>query len=273
MKRRCNQCRELKPVKAFGTALKNCIDCRARAVGGYNRRGRDPRLDVRTELRVTWRPRSLVAKLGGIPSSSTAGFTCPTSCSLRGNGCYAEYGYGGSRWRRMSMGEEGIGWPDFLDKIRGLPPGQLWRHNLAGDLPGKGNRVSPKRIAELVAANRGRRGFTFTHKPVLRSTPARIVVAGANRFGLTVNLSAVGPKKADKLAVLGIGPVVTVLKHDAPVRSLTPKGRTILVCPAQRTDDGATCASCGWCADARRDWVVGFRAHGQMAHRVSLRVK
>jgi hypothetical protein len=52
---------------------------------------------------------------------------------------------------------------DFLQAIRSLPAGQLWRHNQAGDLPHSGGRISRRFIRGIVAANRGRRGFTYTH--------------------------------------------------------------------------------------------------------------
>lgn len=272
--KRCNQCWDKKPLKAFSGRKMNCDSCRDAASAGYVRKGRHPQLDQPGATRVQWRAHTLVGKLGGIPCSTSSGHTCPSSCSLKGNGCYAEFGFGGWQWKRLSRGDIGISWSAFIEQVRALPPGQLWRHNLAGDLPGRGGTISYRMLAELVVANAvaRARGFTFTHKPVRSSKRARAAVAGANRFGFTVNLSADTPPEADRLADLDVGPVVCIVPTDSPVRSHTPAGRKILVCPAQRTDNDATCASCGWCADATRDWVVGFRAHGQMKRKVSLRV-
>ncbi|KKN01863.1 hypothetical protein LCGC14_1123600, partial [marine sediment metagenome] len=191
MKKRCNQCWQLKDLKGY----KNCDDCRARVRGGYTPVGRPAELDTPGPTRVMWNERSMVQKLGGIPASTSSGHTCPDACELKGNGCYAEFGIGGAWWRALSSGGQpprggdvGISWGEFLDRVRALPRGQLWRHNLAGDLPGKGNRIAGSKLRELVAANEGRCGFTFTHKPM--TTTARHWVRNANRRGFTINLSA-----------------------------------------------------------------------------------
>ena len=64
------------------------------------------------------------------------------------------------------------------------------------------------------------------------------------------------------LADMGIGPVVTVLPTDAPRTIKTPKGRTIVACPAEYSDR-VTCANCGLCQRRdRKDVIVGFHAHG-----------
>jgi len=75
--------------------------------------------------------------------------------------------------------------------------------------------------------------------------------------------SANGPAHADELAARRLGPVATVLPFmkEPPALLKTPKGRTIVVCPAQRSD--ITCAECGLCAKAWRKSIVGFVAHGQ----------
>lgn len=267
---RCNQCWLRKARASFpDSSTHECRTCLRRRRNGYERRGRHADLDERRVLRVQWRAKSNVDKLGGIPCSTTAGFTCPTSCSMRGDGCYAEFGHGGAKWRQLSRGELGVTWPRFLELVRALPAGQLWRHNLAGDLPGAGNNIAPAQLLELVRANAGRRGFTFTHKPPTSSNVT--AVRRANAEGLTVNWSADNLREADKLAELEVAPVVVVLPRDAPVNSYTPRGRHVVVCPSQRRA-AVTCASCQLCAEPDRSVIIGFRAHGQMNKRVSLRV-
>ncbi len=59
---------------------------------------------------------------------------------------------------------------------------------MAGDLPGHGDRIDTLMLAELVEASRGRRGFTYSHKPASRENLAEI--RRANRKGFTINLSA-----------------------------------------------------------------------------------
>lgn len=212
------------------------------------------------------------SKTGPIPVSITAASTCPASCPLRdGGGCYAESGYVAIHWRRVTSGERGTDWEMFCRQVAALPRGQLWRHNQAGDLPGVGDAVDAAELAELVRANRGRSGFTYTHKPMDVPGNAEAVRA-ANEGGFTVNLSADDLAEADRLSDLGIAPVVAVLPEEvdgASARSLrTPAGRTVTVCPATWRDD-VTCARCGICQRADRGTVVGFPAHGARKRRAS----
>jgi len=150
--------------------------------------------------------------------------------------------------------------------IRSLPPRQLWRHNVAGDLPGAGETVDAYELGEIVRANIGRRGFTYTHK----HRPQAIKWAQhATAWGFTVNLSADDAGHADRLSAHGL-PVACIVPSDTPKLSYTPEGRRIVVCEAQ-TREESTCENCGnfdaWCSRADRDFIVGFRAHGTRAKR------
>jgi hypothetical protein len=167
----------------------------------------------------------------------------------------------------------------------------LWRYAQAGDLPGYGAKIDAELFSELVAANTGKSAIGFTHKPVLGDDPVAIenrrLLAAAANAGFTVNLSADTPAHADRLADLGIAPVVTVLarayarravrhrfkrKRDEWAETIgewrdrtaalprhTPGGRRIAICPATYSD--VTCKTCGACARVR-DAVIGFPAHG-----------
>ena len=150
---------------------------------------------------------------------------------------------------------------DLCDKIAALPAGQLWRMNVAGDLPGSGEDLDPVALGQIVRANTGRRGFTYTHK---KSPDAIDWVRHANRWGFTVNLSADDAGEADTLAEADVGPVCAIVPQDTPAKSWTPGGRVIVVCPAQIRED-VTCQSCGLCAIPDRSVIIGFRAHGTRA--------
>ena len=139
--------------------------------------------------------------------------------------------------------------------------GQLWRHAVAGDLWGQGERVDPVALGEVVRANIGRRGFTYTHK---KSAQAIKWIRHANAWGFTVNLSADDAGEADALANVSRSPLTCIVPMDTPEKTETPEGRTIIICPAQTRDD-ITCASCGLCARADRRVIIGFRAHGSRA--------
>jgi len=199
------------------------------------------------------------AKTGPIPVSTTGADSCPSTCPFSHNGCYADGGPLALFWRKVSEKKAGESFARFLDKIRALPTGQLWRHNQAGDLQGKGNAISGKALLDLVDANNGKRGFTYTHKPMTTRNAA--LVRHANDNGFTINLSGNNLAHADKLAALDVGPVVTVLPADASENTTTPDGRKVVVCPATQRDD-VSCATCKLCAIAERDFIIGFPAHG-----------
>lgn len=214
---------------------------------------------------------SMNGKTGPIPVTYSNKQTCPDACKLKNNGCYAENGHVSIHWNRLD--HTGLSFEEMCDKIRALPRRTLWRHNVAGDLPGQGDIIDHVMVNALAKANAGKRGFTFTHKPVGRSGQALInatIIDAANRSGFTINLSAEGLKSADKLYDLGIAPVVVVVPIDAPKHMKTPAGRRVVVCPAE--SDVIQCSNCGLCANADRKGIVAFRAHGVRKHVVNKRV-
>jgi hypothetical protein len=210
-------------------------------------------------------------KTGPIPVSTSSADTCPPACPLQGSGCYAEHGPLSMHWRNVA-GDLGGTWQGLLSAVRALPAGQLWRHNQAGDLPGEGNYIDPYMLAELVEANKGKRGWTYTHKPVDGANVGNnCSVQSANYHGFTVNLSANNLEHADRLADLEIGPVVTVLSREVHGRTNlhTPAGRRVVVCPATHMAD-VSCATCALCQVRDRKVIVGFPAHGNAARKASL---
>jgi hypothetical protein len=222
-------------------------------------------------LRVTFTRISHNRKTGPIPVSITGRGSCPSACPFKDAGCYAEAFPLRLHWEQVPT--KGLTWRAFCRAVAALPKGQLWRHNQAGDLPGRGDAIDTAALAVLVAANKGRKGFTFTHKPVTatrnehRKRVNRRAIAQANAEGFTVNLSAESLAQADALADLNIGPVVVVVPRDAGP-TYTPAGRKVIICPAQTRDD-ITCDRCQLCAIASRKAIVGFRAHGPSARAVS----
>lgn len=205
------------------------------------------------------------AKTGPIPVSTTSANTCPDSCPLKAKGCYAKAGPSAINWRKVTNGERGKSWEDFCDDVKALPRGQLWRHNQAGDLPGIGDTIDTEKMRQLVQANKGKKGFTYTHYPVNdvnNGTHAinASAIYNANQSGFTVNLSANNAKQAVEYMALGIAPVVTILPMDAP-NVQTIEGVKVVACPAEKSDK-INCANCGLCQLAERDYIIGFRAHG-----------
>jgi hypothetical protein len=152
-----------------------------------------------------------------------------------------------------------------LAQIRTLRRHALWRHNQAGDLtPSAPGVIDANLLSGLAMANRGRRGFTYTHYPPTRAN--RTAIRRANELGFTVNLSAETLVQADGYAALEVAPVVVVLPMGATKPTRTPGGRPVIVCPARvgNTD----CLNCGICQQCDRSVIVGFPAHGARARRV-----
>jgi hypothetical protein len=216
-------------------------------------------------------------KTGKIPVSTSGRSTCPDSCPLKkgngGKGCYGEGGPLSWHWNAVDRADRGTTFEGLCDNVSRLPQGQIWRHNQVGDLPGDNNVIAGELLEKLTQANTGKRGFTYTHKPVLneQSGPVqsnRDAIAKANRDGFTINLSANGLAHADKLAELGIGPVVTILPDSIGLNTQTPKGRRVVVCPAQ-TRKGVTCETCKLCSRGDRSVIVGFIPHGTSKKKVA----
>lgn len=206
-------------------------------------------------------------KTGHMPVSTTSAVTCPPSCVFKSKwnpktkrmsgACYAQ-GFLGWHWAHVTAGERGTPWDQFCERIATeVAPGQLWRHNQAGDLPGEGEEIDADELHELVEANRGKRGFTYSHK---YNTPENLeLIKWSNENGFTINLSANNPAHADELAALGVGPVATVVPSEQRTNLTTPGGRKIVICPY--VTRGLTCEACALC-QKQRSVIVGLPAHG-----------
>lgn len=211
-------------------------------------------------------PRSRNAKTGPIPVSTSSANTCPPTCPYNnGGGCYAESGPLAIHWRKVSRHKRGTGLAEFCAKIAKLADGQLWRHNQAGDLPVTDyGTIDAYALDAIVSANRGKRGFTYTHHD-LSAAPNLLAVKAANERGFAINVSANNLRHADELSDIcepARIPVVVVLAESAQYRASvrTPAGRKVIVCPATRPGSAVTCESCGLCAQRRH--IIGFPVHG-----------
>jgi hypothetical protein len=200
-----------------------------------------------------------------MPVTTTSANACPPTCSFRGHGCYAESGPLALHWKAVTAGRRGGTFDELLAGIRALPRNALWRHNQAGDLtPIAPGVIDAQMLLRLAMANRGRRGFTYTHYAMTSENAA--AVHHANALGLTINLSAETLEQADEHAALGVAPVVVVLPADAMRATRTPAGRPVVVCPASLgTSD---CLHCGLCQKRQRKVIVGFPAHGSSRAKV-----
>jgi hypothetical protein len=113
-------------------------------------------------------------------------------------------------------------------------------------------QVTCRALRLIVEANKGRRGFTFTHYDVLTNLANRQAIADANKAGFTINLSGKNLEHADRLADLRIAPVTSILPANTKQNTKTPKGRTVVICPTNT--HGST--------------IIGFPASGGIKHRI-----
>lgn len=211
---------------------------------------------------IAFTKKSSNAKVGKIPVTTSSKVTCPSACPMLANGCYASAGFHTNlHWNKVTSGERGTPLAGLCDTIRKLPEGQLWRHNVAGDLIGADNAINGPALWELASANTGRRGFTYTHYPVDHGDN-KALIEGANRVGFTVNVSCNSPQEAQ--ATLGTiqAPVVTIVPSDFWTQG--DKVGDIVRCPAE-TRDEVTCETCQLCQRADRKVIVGFTVHGAQA--------
>ena len=165
-------------------------------------------------------------------------------------------------WSKISDGKRGIDWQSLLDAIKAIPARSLWRHNIAGDLNGeriKTNNIDSVKLRQLTKAAiyKNKIPFTYTHYP-LNGHNLELLLE-ANKKGFTINASANNIAQAIEYKKTGL-PVVTVLPIDAPNVQIIDNVKFI-ACPAEKSKK-VTCSSCQLCADAKRDYVIGFRAHG-----------
>lgn len=226
------------------------------------------------------------AKTGPVPTTMTEQKSCPTSCPFKADKmCYPYFSPLGFMWEALDNGgfypgstrrsSTPISWDELCRQVQKLPKGQIWRHNTAGDLPGVDNVIDTQKLNSLVLANKGRKGFTYTHKPVGYRGQALVnarAIYASNRQGFRINLSADSLKEADELSDLNIAPVVVVIPSDSPRKLYTPKGRIVIGCPAEQKDEDGNpkiqCDRCQLCSKERKV-IVGFHSHGHSFKKVN----
>lgn len=206
-------------------------------------------------------PQSSNKKTGmGVAVSTTSKDSCPDSCPLKNNGCYASQGPLNIHWSKISNGERGTDWKGFIQQIEKLPNGWKFRYAQAGDLPGKNEYIDGKKLSQLaeIVAKKKLKAWAYTHKTLNESNVKKI--KKANEMGFCINASADNLIEADDAVKKGL-PTVVVLPSDAPNTLCTPDGHKVIVCPSQ-TKENKTCSDCMLCAKSDRKFLIGFKAHG-----------
>lgn len=191
-------------------------------------------------------------KTGHIPVVYSGRETCPKTCAFY-NDCYA------SSWpMNIHWGKVKTKIYDLYLKIKNLPKDTIWRYGVAGDLPGEDGEINEMDLDLLLEANDGKKGFSYTHKPLTEENVR--LLRYCNDRGFTVNVSTESLEQADEARALGLPVVVVVPKKFT--KQKTPGGNSVVICPAQTTK--ITCKECQLCAKPFRQSIVAFRAHGKV---------
>ena len=234
---------------------------------------------------------SAASKLGGIPATYSERATCPPACPLMDKGCYAAGGNVAMHWRAVSKHETGGTFAAAVKFVASTPAGTLGRWNIAGDLPGKKDKLDRSKVIRLARANAKAKSkwFTFTHYPIraqdVRATtnPAlRRVIARHNRsvirdaiaIGFAINVSANSPKHAAALASMGFDVASGAPMGWTGTRKLEG-GHIGVQCPATIPGRTTTCNDCGLCerkgriSAAKTRVIPMFPAHGASKRKAS----
>lgn len=214
--------------------------------------------------------------------------TCPDTCPLKGQGCYAESGPLALTWRRVSDGDAkhdgrgrwaGKGFKVLADTLESIqfPIGTLLRIGDAGD-PSEDGLLSLALLGALGRLSaRGVRVILYTHADMDRPHNARAVRLIRERYPrLIVNASVHGPDATRRTAASDVYERVTTVGPDfwapselnpaGPRIVQIPDGATIMRCPAEYRE--TDCERCGLCA-RRRGYAIGFTAHGSAKGRAA----
>jgi len=190
--------------------------------------------------------------------------TCPPTCPLKGEGCYAQTGHVGFTVRRLD--NDGACAEDAA----------LYEASLIARGPGAGGRGLPLRLhvsgdarlpvaAELLGraarawrAKGGGPVWTYTH--AWRDVPR---AAWGSSVGVLASVESTVDGRAAQAR--GYVPAVVVDKHPPTGRAYDKDGVKWIPCPNQTRSD-VTCTSCRLCFDTEKLAAMGagiaFAAHG-----------
>jgi hypothetical protein len=199
--------------------------------------------------------------------------SCPTSCALRNDGCYAEIGNVGFHVRKLNakvpkgMRPEGAARQErtaILGAYKGGPipqdgakGGRDLRMHVSGDAR---TRRAVRSLAEAGADWRARGGgsvWTYTH--AWKTVPRK------DWGTVSVLASMEDPRLAEAARAKGYAPALVVAEHLSD-KAYTVPGSDIKWIPCPEQSRGIACSDCRLCmnADRLRDTNRGiaFAAHG-----------
>lgn len=186
------------------------------------------------------------SKIGPLAQTTREQSSCPTTCPLFSNGCYAR---GRIFTQATKWGREELDQVRALSKT--LPPGRGLRLNVAGDFLSEDGTPDVEYISACNAVAEERPDvmiIAYTHA-------WRTLTPNMFRFG--VNASCETDAEIEEARAMGWGTVTINAEPGAMVA-----GTRIVRCPAETRDD-VTCATCMLCAKTPKiNTTVTFTAHG-----------
>ncbi len=214
---------------------------------------------------------SKIGKNKGIGTVMITADSCPDTCKLKGQGCYAETGFVGLHWGRLNRGETGTDWIGLAEEVKTKQPRSgVVRFGVAGDLPqhGRTGEINGNLVGLLQGIFSGLKVYGYTHH---RQSPHNVqIVEQMAANGWHVNFSCDSMQDAVDTVKRGHS-AVCVVPHTETRKRWHVDGVPVVVCPAQ-TREGMDCATCQLCMHERR-CVVAFRAHGAKRKTVTQRLE
>ena len=209
-------------------------------------------------------------KTGFMPVTYNSAATCPDSCIFKNNGCYASAGFHTRlNWQAVTDGKRGGSFKELLNNIKALPPLTFWRAHIAGDIPANDRgEVSEVYINKVSEANKGRRGYTYSHHDINIKNNSKLFKK-ANNKNFIINVSTESEQQADTAVNVHKLPAVMVVKSTEHRNAWTTAGgNRVVVCPAQTA--GRSCIDCQLCADRPSPrLIIAFKAHGNAAKKIN----
>lgn len=207
------------------------------------------------------------AKTGPVSATYASQASCPSSCALRGAGCYAETGMVGIQTRRLNRTKAT---PLQIARaesaaIAALSGTRPLRLHVVGDACGARAAAIVGKAALVYHRKHQAPVWTYTH--AWREAPR-----AAWGAGVSILASLESPAQAPAARAAGYGALAMVVaEHPADGRAARDQeGNLLIPCPAQTK--GVQCVQCRLCW--REDYltqakaIVTFEAHGLRAKTV-----
>lgn len=202
------------------------------------------------------------AKVGDVAATyAPIAQTCPASCPLRNNGCYAQSGNVGFKVRRTEEYSDGMN-GDTVATLEGDEIADMAAHSPAGHamrIHVSGDATSDYRALQMA------RGASVWNGPIWSYTHAWAEVSRISWGRVSVLASCETLSQVILAAAKGYAAALVVASHPDNGRAFTtPEGVKVIPCPSQTR--GVLCTDCKLCWNDKlllaQGACISFAAHG-----------